>query len=148
MPSNAQQDPFIARFRAACEAKGLKVTHQRLEIYRVLAESDDHPDAEIVYQQVRERIPTVSLDTVYRNLKLLAEHGIISFVGISRERVRFDAKRDPHHHFVCIQCGSIRDFESNRIDAYEPPKEAHAFGTPVSVQLEVKGICSRCQKQA
>jgi Fur family transcriptional regulator, peroxide stress response regulator len=131
-------------FRNACDKLGLKVTHQRIEIFKAVAASREHPDAETVHRAVRESMPTISLDTVYRNLKLLASSGIISVVGMSDERARFDAKMDPHHHFVCIRCGAICDFQSDGLATLDMPAEAAAFGTPLSLQLEVKGVCRAC----
>ena len=68
----------VARFERLCRDAGIRLTHQRLEIYRAVAQSDDHPDAETVYRRVRTRMPTVSLDTVYRTLWLLNDHHLIA----------------------------------------------------------------------
>jgi len=135
----------VETLRQACIERGVKVTHQRLEIYRALALSEEHPHAEMIYRRVRKRIPTISRDTVYRNLKMLSEEGLISIVGMSHERLRFDANMDAHHHFVCIGCGLIRDFCSESLGRMEFPKEAEAFGKPVSLHLEVKGVCAKCK---
>ncbi len=135
----------MAGFREACERQGLKLTHQRLEIYRELAATEEHPDAETIHRRVRRRIPTISQDTVYRNLKLLAEEGLISIVGMSHERLRFDANMGMHHHFVCVRCGLIRDFCSADSSASTIPDEASTFGESVSVHLEVKGVCHGCR---
>jgi len=133
-------------FGEACERLGIKVTHQRMEIYRTVASTEEHPDAVSVHRRVKKRIPTISLDTVYRNLKLLAEHGLISIVGMSQESLRFDGNMRPHHHFVCLKCGMIRDFSSGLVSGLAMPDEAKAFGNPLSLHLEVKGICTACQR--
>lgn len=132
-------------FKEACTRRGVKVTHQRLEIYRELASSEEHPDADTVFRRVRERMPTISLDTVYRNLKMLAEQGLVSIVGMSHERLRFDANVGIHHHFVCVKCGLIRDFCSKELENIACPEEAREFGDPMSLHFEVKGVCTRCQ---
>ena len=132
-------------FMEACACRGVKITHQRLEIYRELASTEEHPDADTIYRGVRSRIPTISRDTVYRNLKMLAEHGLISIVGMSHERLRFDANMGLHHHFVCVRCGLIRDFRSESLGRIEFPQEAVAFGEPLSLNVEVKGVCGTCQ---
>ena len=132
-------------FLEACTRRGVRLTHQRIEIYRELARSEDHPDAETLHREVQERIPTLSLDTVYRNLKMLAHRGLISIVGMSHERLRFDARVENHHHFICVKCGMTRDFDSEALGALKAPKEAAAFGTPLSVHMEVKGVCAACQ---
>ena len=133
-------------FAQACERLGLKATHQRMAIFRVVISTEEHPDASTVYLRVKKRIPTISLDTVYRNLKLLAEHGLISIVGLSQESLRFDANMHPHHHFACVKCGMIRDFSSDAMDNLTMPAKVKAFGVRLSLHLEVKGICTACQR--
>ena len=135
----------IEAFVDACRRQNLRVTHQRMEIYRELAATEEHPDVDTIYRRVRRRIPMISLDTVYRNLKLLAEKGLISVVGLSEERLRFDANIAPHHHFVCVSCGAIRDFTSPVLANLRLPAGAKRLGKPLSVHLEVKGVCGACE---
>ena len=106
-------EPRLTRFREACKQAGVKMTHQRLEIFREVVSRDDHPDATSVFTGVHGRLPTVSLDTVYRTLAMLTEIGVISVLGPRHESVRFDANPAPHHHYVCTGCGAIRDFSSD-----------------------------------
>jgi len=84
-----------------CRRSGHKVTHQRLEIFREVAATDEHPDVETIHERVRRRLPTVSIDTVYRTLRLLVDLGLASTVLTDQERMRYDANTNPHHHFVC-----------------------------------------------
>jgi Fur family peroxide stress response transcriptional regulator len=137
----------MGKFLEACREQGVKITHQRLEIYRELASTEEHPDAIMLHRRIRKRMPTVSLDTVYRNLRLLESYGIISIVGMSHERLRFDANMEPHHHFSCIKCAKIIDFQSNRAERLAWPAEAEACGKPLSLRLEVRGVCGNCQKK-
>lgn len=143
--SRALLDARLNTFKDECLRQGIKVTHQRLEIFRVVASTEEHPDAATVHNRVKKTIPTISLDTVYRNLKLLAQYGVLSVVGMSQERVRFDGNKDPHHHFSCVKCGMIRDFISD-MQNLQTPGEAQKFGAALSVHLEVKGICTACQR--
>lgn len=136
----------MARFAEICRNRGIKITHQRLEIYREMVSTEEHPDAMVVYGRLRKRMPTISLDTVYRNLRTLEEEGLLSIVGMSHERIRFDANLEPHHHFTCMKCGKIRDFQSEQSAYLECPEEAKGFGKPVSLYLEVKGVCKECQR--
>ena len=84
----------MKHFETVCRGEGIKLTHQRLEIFREVAQTGDHPDADLVFQRVRKRIPTVSLDTVYRTLWILSDLGLVVTLGSSRESTRFDA--NPH----------------------------------------------------
>ena len=99
--SSKQAEKRVADFVEVCRRQGVKATHQRTEILRELAGTQEHPDAETIYARVRQRIPAISLDTVYRTLRLLEEKGVIARVGSMRDRTRFDANTDRHHHFVC-----------------------------------------------
>lgn len=137
----------MEKFLEACRKEGVKLTHQRLEIYRELASTGEHPDAIMLHRRIRKRMPTVSLDTVYRNLRLLESHGIISIVGMSHERLRFDANMEPHHHFSCVECAKIIDFKSDDVKQLAWPTEAKACGKPLSLQLDVRGVCKDCQKR-
>ena len=134
----------MARFNEACRKSGAKLTHQRMEIFREVAQSTDHPDVERVYNGVRKRMPTVSLDTVYRTLGWLKELGLIKTLGPPRERTRFDANLSHHHHFVCVQCGLTRDFYSDKFDKLSLPESVQSIGYVETTQVEVKGICLKC----
>lgn len=131
-------------FNQACRKSGAKLTHQRMEIFRELAHTGDHPDVETVFKGVRERMPTVSLDTVYRTLWWLKELGLVKTLGPPRERTRFDANLSRHHHFVCIQCGLTRDFSSDKFDKLKLPESVQSIGYAEMTQVEVKGICHKC----
>jgi Fur family peroxide stress response transcriptional regulator len=134
----------MARFEQVCREAGVRLTHQRLEIFREVAQTGDHPDAETVHRRVRERMPTVSQDTVYRTLWLLNDHGLITTLGPSRERTRFDANLRRHHHFVCTRCGLTQDFYSEELDDLKLPSTAKALGRIEATLVEVRGVCRGC----
>ena len=139
----------LERFRTASRETGVKLTHQRLEIFREVASSLDHPDAETVFRAVRKRMPTVSLDTVYRTLWLLNDLGLVTTLGPRRDSVRFDANLEHHHHYVCVRCGLARDFESAELNTLCIPDTVKGLGTVVATHVEVRGICEGCaQEQA
>jgi len=135
----------IAGFVRACRQAGMKVTHQRTEVFREVAGTDEHPDAETVFERVRRRIPALSLDTVYRTLATLERLGLIRRVDVVGDRARYDANTGPHHHFVCTVCGRIRDFTDESLDNLAPPKLLRAWGQIKSVQVQVRGICRQCK---
>ncbi len=134
----------MTRFNEECRKSGAKLTHQRMEIFREVAQSTDHPDVEKVYQGVRKRMPTVSLDTVYRTLGWLKELGMITTLGPPRERTRFDANLSHHHHFACVQCGLTRDFYSDKFDKLTLPESVQSIGYVETTLVEVKGVCLKC----
>ncbi len=134
----------LCRLEETLRRAGVKLTPQRLEIFREVLRASDHPDAETVYHRVRQRVPTVSLDTVYRNLWLLHDLGLILALGSPRERVRFDGDLRPHHHFICTSCGAVYDFYSAELDRLHLPADVSALGSPDRVQVEIRGLCTRC----
>ena len=137
----------LEQFKAAAKEAGVKLTHQRLEIFREVASSLEHPDAETVFRAVQTRMPTVSLDTVYRTLWMLNDLGLITTLGPRRESVRFDANLERHHHYVCVRCGRARDFESAELNTLRIPSAVKGFGSIVATHVEVRGICESCAKE-
>ena len=136
----------MARFESVCRDEGIKLTHQRMEIFREFAQCGDHPDADQIYQRVRDRMPTVSLDTVYRTMWLLNDLGLVVTLGASRERTRFDANLANHHHFVCELCGFTRDFYSEDLDRIRLPDSLGSLGEIGATHVEVRGVCTQCLK--
>ena len=134
----------MQHFETICRDEGIKLTHQRIEIFREVAQVGDHPDADQVFHRVRDRMPTVSLDTVYRTLWLLKDLGLVVTLGSSREPTRFDANLNSHHHFVCGRCGSTRDFYSNDLDNIILPDSVGSLGEIEATHVEVRGICREC----
>lgn len=134
----------VADFERSCRQKGLKVTHQRTEVFRQLAASTSHPDAETVFSEVRLRIPAISLDTVYRTLAWLSEHGFARPAGTAVGPTRYDGDLTVHHHFVCRRCGSVQDFHSPALDALPLPGNVAQLGRIESAHVQVLGICASC----
>ncbi len=142
--SRAEIRRRVSRFAETCRRQGLKVTHQRMEVFRELAASDEHPDAETVYERVRKRLPTVSCDTVYRTLSTLEAQGLVSRTEVLGGPARYDANTAPHHHFVCTACGGIRDFHSDALDVLPIPRSVESLGRIESAHVQVRGVCSAC----
>jgi Fur family peroxide stress response transcriptional regulator len=138
----------MKRFEQVCRDAGTRLTHQRLEVFREVAQTGDHPDAETVYRRVRERLPTVSLDTVYRTLWLIADLGLINTLGPPRERTRFEANPRRHHHFVCVRCGLTRDFYGDAFDGLRLPAAVKAYGRVETTHVEARGICQACDRRS
>ena len=140
----AELERRISRFGQTCARAGMKVTHQRTEVFREVAGRDEHPDAETVYQRVRRRVTGISRDTVYRTLAMLESEGLIHRTGALSGPARYDANLERHHHFVCIACGKITDFRSKALDGLPIPRSVTALGRIGAVQVYVRGVCSAC----
>lgn len=146
-PMNQDLPRRMAHLLNGLKHAGIKMTHQRQEVCRELAGATDHPDAESVYIGVRERVPTISLDTVYRTLWLLRDLGLIDALTTSRPPMRFDGNPAPHHHFICSTCGEAYDFYSEEFDQLHVPREVRAQGTVHKTQVEMRGTCVRCARE-
>ena len=127
--------------------EGVRITHQRMEILREIAASSGHPNISEVYEAVRSRMPTLSLDTVYRTMKKLSELGLIHPVGYSSDGIRYDSDRTPHHHFLCSLCGEAYDFICPSLDGIKIPEEVKTLGIVKGSRMEFRGICNDCMKK-
>lgn len=133
--------------KAVAKKAGVKLTHQRLEIFRELAATEEHPDADSIFRAVQQRMPTVSVDTVYRTLWMLHALGLVTTLGPQRDGMRFDANLEQHHHYVCVRCGLVRDFESADLNALLVPDAVKQLGTIADAHVEVRGVCAKCLAQ-
>lgn len=137
----------IAVFERACRTAGLKVTHQRLEIYRELLLATDHPTAETLHQRLHGKLPGLSLDTVYRTLATLAGCGLIRRVETAESLSRFEAACSLHHHLICRRCGTISDFTWPVLDDISLPEGIGDWGKIDSRNVVIYGTCSQCLGQ-
>jgi len=134
----------VERLRRTLREAGVRLTPQRMEVFREVASRADHPDAERVFREVRRRMPAISLDTVYRTLLLLRDLGLIVALGPRRESVRFDAHLETHDHYVCLRCGMTRDIEGTAVRVEPRAKSVKCLGSVVATRVEVQGICRSC----
>lgn len=132
--------------RAKCRAAGLKITPQRMAVYKVLIESKQHPSAEVVFRKVREVVPNISLDTVNRTLLTLADIGAASIVEGTGDVKRFDGKLETHQHFKCVKCKRIVDFHYKPFDNIEVPKNISRRFTVLKKTVYFEGICDACRQ--
>lgn len=119
----------------------MRYSSRREAILEVLKNTKEHPDADAVYEKVREKIPNVSLGTVYRNLRELGELGELNTLETEDGSTHFDADTSRHAHFVCKGCGKIGD-----LFGYADVATAleHAGYKVESVKTVVYGLCPEC----
>ena len=122
----------------------VRMTHQREIILEELRQLKTHPTADELYDIVKKRLPRISLATVYRNLDVLADLGMIQRIEVSGRQKRFDGNPEPHHHIRCLVCGRVADVEMDN-----PPKidfdALHTHGFKVlGFRLEFEGVCPEC----
>ena len=95
----------------------MKYTNQRVAILDFLKDNLNHPTVEEIFEEVKQNLPRITKATVYKNLKVLVDNGLIKEVNIKGVS-RFEAKIEPHHHIICKTCGKIIDFKSKELINY------------------------------
>lgn len=145
MPNSATTiKKCLEEFEHACRESGLRLTHQRIEIFRELAAAEDHPSAELIYQRLRRWMPTLSLDTVYRTLSTFAEYRLIKKVETVESQARFEVVIMRHHHLICSKCNKILDFQWEEIDTAPLPETLEGWGRVDARNIVVYGVCKDC----
>lgn len=137
----------IQAFIDTCHRHHLKITPQRVAIYRELLQSDMHPSADVLYRLVKRDYPNISFDTVNRTLLTFVHIGVANVVEIFGGAKRFDANVSDHHHLHCIQCGSITDFHHRYFDSLADPEDVPADFQILDKRIVLKGICNACSKK-
>jgi len=147
MSSEKPLQDQIRIFKKICNKLGLKVTHQRLEIYNEISIARDHPSAEEVFKRIKRRLPTVSFDTVYRTLALFERYRVITRVSQVDDRTRYDSNMETHYHLVCRRCKKIQDFYWPGLDHLAVPVETEEWGLIEDRYMEFRGICRNCMEK-
>lgn len=145
--SSSNIDKRIERFVAQCRANGLKVTPQRIAIYKELVGANEHPSAERLYKKVRKVFPGISLDTVNRTLLTLSDIGAASIVPGSGDARRFDGNSHKHQHFRCVRCRKIVDVHHKAFDAIRIPADISRKYTILRKTVYIEGICDACRRK-
>ena len=141
----SQLDEKTVWFEGQCRKFGLKVTPQRIAIYRELLQTDEHPSAEMLYVKVKKIFPSISLDTVNRTLLTLNEIGAAFTVEGSGDARRFDGGLNEHQHFKCVKCKRIVDFHHKPFDNIKLPAEISKKFTVLRKTVYLEGICDLCR---
>lgn len=127
------------------ERKPRRNTRQRTVVLEELKKLSSHPTAAELYELARTRLPRISLGTVYRNLELLAQNGVIQKLQISGSEARFDGEAEGHHHVVCVHCGRIDDVHDLTEDFVRGEIRNLAGYHVVGFRLHFLGVCPECQ---
>lgn len=136
------------RLIAKLQGTGRRLTRQRQLVLRVLQESDEHLDAETLYQQVKRRDQRISLATVYRTLSVLKELGLVEEHRLGEEHGHFEAVQDvPHYHFTCVACGRVIEFEAPEVTEVVRTFRQQEQASVTDVHLLLSGFCSRCRSE-
>ncbi|MFX0123077.1 MAG: Fur family transcriptional regulator [Candidatus Hodarchaeota archaeon] len=123
----------------------MKYTNQRVAILNFLKDNFSHPTVEEIFEEVKKKLTRITKATVYKNLKVLSEEGLIREVNVKGVS-RFEAKIDPHHHLICKSCGKIADFESSELSdfALQVIQNQNDFKINTT-ETNFYGFCSTCK---
>ncbi len=125
--------------------QNLKKSRQRETILKTLYQLKSHPTAEELYDLVKERIPRLSLATVYRNLELLSEMGHVQKLDTGGRQKRFDGNATDHPHVVCVVCGKVADIElQNDLNFFDAILDKRGYDI-FAQKIQFQGICLKCQ---
>ena len=124
-----------------CADKGLRITEQRRVIARVLSESADHPDVELLHERASAIDPKISIATVYRTVKLFEEAGILDKLEFGDGRARYeDAERDHHDHLIDMNSGEVIEFVDPEIEALQERIAEKLGYRLIGHRLELYGV--------
>lgn len=125
---------------------GVRITPQRHAILDFLMESMTHPTADEIYRALEPRFPSMSVATVYNNLKMFMESGMVRELTYGDSSSRFDANVSEHYHVICEDCGKIEDFMyPSLVDVEHVAEEATGFQVK-GLRMELYGVCETCKK--
>jgi Fe2+ or Zn2+ uptake regulation protein len=147
MPMATTDQTLDNDLAATLHARGQRVTPQRVVIHRALRELDRHVTAEDVLELASERLPNVSLPTVYATLELFEQLGIVHRVAAGPGAVLYDPRGDEHHHLVCRRCGAVEDVDAV-VDVTGLQRAARRSGFAGDrAEVVLSGLCGRCARE-
>ena len=122
-------------------------TEQRELIQEILQQADGHLDADEIYQQIRQRSPSISLSTVYRNLKVFKELGLVEEHQFGSRRYYEPAPQAKHHHLVCLGCGLVFEFKCPSTERLKSTISKEEGFRVTEAEVRLSGYCPECQER-
>lgn len=138
---------FFIEMDMNAPASMIRLTTQRQIILEELSKVKTHPTASELYDMVRKRLPRIGLGTVYRNLELMAESGMILKIEVGGTQKRFDANTEEHYHIRCSVCGRVDDIDVPVVKELVAQAAESSSYLIEGHHVEFTGICSECQKK-
>ena len=124
----------------------MRMTKQRRLILEELRRENTHPTADVIYEQVRKKMPKISLGTVYRNLEILTALGEIQTLELSGSQKRYDGVPNKHYHIRCLHCGRVDNAPIAPLQRLEDELYESTVYTIMGHRLEFLGLCPECSK--
>ncbi|MGL5084758.1 MAG: Fur family transcriptional regulator [Clostridium sp.] len=125
--------------------KKLKLTPQRLAVYKYLMSTKEHPSAEVIYKALQPDYPTMSLATVYKAVKTLVEVELVQEINVGEGNFRYDGNATDHAHIQCLSCSKVDDLEDISFKTLNKTAEDNCGYKVLSNKVFFYGICTNCQ---
>ncbi|HEY6073665.1 MAG TPA: Fur family transcriptional regulator, partial [Anaerolineales bacterium] len=136
----------LTKLTQALHQAGLRLTPQRIAISRLLANTNRHPTASMIYEQLRPEYSSLSLATVYNTLDTLTQLGMINELGAAGDdAIHYDADTSPHVNLACIRCHQVIDLPSQQVSALEAEVAARSGYQLRGARVLYYGLCPECQ---
>jgi Fur family peroxide stress response transcriptional regulator len=127
---------------------GHRATSQRIIVYEALWKAGSHPSVSEIHKYASKSDPTISLATVYKNLQLFTEIGLVREMGVHDGSTRYDPDVDFHINLFCIRCGKVEDFDCITLEEIAPILNQKADFDVQSYNFEARGLCSSCRNSS
>jgi Fur family ferric uptake transcriptional regulator len=121
------------------------MTRQRKLVLDELKKLKNHPSADYLFGVVRKKMPNISLGTVYRNLDVLANSGLILKLDLAGGQCRYDGDVSPHYHIRCKDCGAIGDLSDGNVAGVDNPRVLVSDYAVTGWRMEFEGLCPMCR---
>ena len=132
---------------ATFKEKNLKLTPQRIAVYKYLQSTKEHPSAETIYKALQPDYPTMSLETVYKTLKTLVDVSLIQEINVGEGNFRYDGNRSNHCHIQCMNCGRVDDIEGITFTGLNDEIKSYTEYEILSNKVYFYGLCGECKKE-
>ncbi len=144
--NSPRNEDRLSRMLAKIKGRDFRLTPQRMAILKILAESEEHPTVDQIYQKVRLQFPTTSLATIYKTIALLKDLDEVLELGFPDGSNRYDGSRPyPHPHAICLKCRKIMDPEISSVEELSEEMKSKTGFTISYHRLDFFGICPECQ---
>lgn len=139
-----RHEPNGENLKQKLATRGNHLTEQRVAVYEYLETVDHHPTTEEVFFAVKQKLPKISLATVYKNLEALADCGAITKLTYGDAAARYDIRTDHHYHTRCLACGKLSDLDAEAGDEFLAQIKPKSDFTVKDYRLELLGFCAEC----
>jgi len=133
-----------ANFRTLCHQRQLAATHQRQVIYETVMSLPGHPSPEDIYDRARKKVPSISLATVYKNIRTFLDSGMLREVSLHHGSLRVESNPQPHHHLVCVSCKTIMDLDESGLGPLRFRRKLPRGFQVKRIAVDILGICATC----